>query len=136
MNVKSWITIIFSIGVWFMASLFFILFGSYVLVEITSSLFLPMLLILEIGTAVALYVVLRFYQKIDSSRYAAIKLGIFGTGIGLFLDSFLLYYASTLFPQLSLQQMISFTIWMVFAYVLYLFIPVWMERKRIKELFL
>ncbi|EOV9527462.1 hypothetical protein ACE41A_10585 [Bacillus cytotoxicus] len=134
MNSKSWITIIFSIGVWFMASLFFILFGSYVLVEITSSLFLPMLLILEIGTAIALYVVLRFYQKIDSSRYAAIKLGIFGTGIGLFLDSFLLYYASTLFPQLSLQQMISFTIWMVFAYVLYLFIPVWMERKRIKEL--
>ncbi|AWC32363.1 hypothetical protein ACRS6Y_00905 [Bacillus cytotoxicus] len=134
MNGKSWITIIFSIGVWFMASLFFILFGSYVLVEITSSLFLPMLLILEIGTAIALYVVLWFYQKIDSSRYAAIKLGIFGTGIGLFLDSFLLYYASTLFPQLSLQQMISFTIWMVFAYVLYLFIPVWMERKRIKEL--
>ncbi|MDH2880809.1 hypothetical protein [Bacillus cytotoxicus] len=134
MNGKSWITIIFSIGVWFMASLFFILFGSYVLVEITSSLFLPMLLILEIGTAIALYVVLRFYQKIDSSRYAAIKLGMFGTGIGLFLDSFLLYYASTLFPQLSLQQMISFTIWMVFAYVLYLFIPVWMERKRIKEL--
>ncbi|MDH2887012.1 MULTISPECIES: DUF5367 family protein [Bacillus cereus group] len=134
MNGKSWITIIFSIGVWFMASLFFILFGSYVLVEITSSLFLPMLLILEIGTAIALYVVLRFYQKIDSSRYAAIKLGIFGTGIGLLLDSFLLYYASTLFPQLSLQQMISFTIWMVFAYVLYLFIPVWMERKRIKEL--
>ncbi|ABS21716.1 hypothetical protein ACQVUL_01360 [Bacillus cytotoxicus] len=134
MNGKSWITIIFSIGVWFMASLFFILFGSYVLVEITSSLFLPMLLILEIGTAIALYVVLGFYQKIDSSRYAAIKLGIFGTGIGLFLDSFLLYYASTLFPQLSLQQMISFTIWMVFVYVLYLFIPVWMERKRIKEL--
>ncbi|EMA6341817.1 hypothetical protein ACO11K_000058 [Bacillus cytotoxicus] len=134
MNGKSWITIIFSIGVWFMASLFFILFGSYVLVEITSSLFLPMLLILEIGTAIALCVVLRFYQKIDSSRYAAIKLGIFGTGIGLFLDSFLLYYASTLFPQLSLQQILSFTIWMVFAYVLYLFIPIWMERKRIKEL--
>ncbi|AWC28331.1 hypothetical protein [Bacillus cytotoxicus] len=134
MNGKSWITIIFSIGVWFMASLFFILFGSYVLVEITSSLFPPMLLILEIGTAIALYVVLGFYQKIDSSRYAAIKLGMFGTGIGLFLDSFLLYYASTLFSQLSLQQMISFTIWMVFVYVLYLFIPVWMERKRIKEL--
>ncbi len=65
-------------GLWLLY--FFILFGSYVLVEITSSLFLPMLLILEIGTAIALYVVLGFYQKIDSSRYAAIKLGDFWNG--------------------------------------------------------
>lgn len=130
MNSKVWVTILFSVGIWFAASTFFFLFGSVVLVEITSHSFFKVLVSLEIGTAVALYLVMWLYQKIDSSRYAVIKLGIFGTGIGLFLDSFILYYSSSIFPQLSSQQIISFTIWMVLAYALYLFIPIWMERKN------
>ena len=68
-------------------------------------------------------------QKLDTTKYAVIKLGICGTAIGLTLDSYILYHSSNLFSQLSSQQIMSFTIWMVIAYALYLIIPFVMERK-------
>lgn len=68
-------------------------------------------------------------QKLDTTKYAVIKLGICGTAIGLILDSYILYNSSNIFSQLSSQQIISFTIWMVIAYALYLLIPFVMERK-------
>ncbi|MEI4621030.1 DUF5367 family protein [Bacillus pfraonensis] len=130
MKNKLWMTILFSVGIWFAASIFFYVFGAAVLVEISAPSFMNRLLFLEIGTALSLYIVMWLYQKIDSSRYALIKLGIFGTGIGLFLDTFLLYYSSSIFSALSSQQILSFTIWMVIAYALYLFIPIWMEHSN------
>ncbi|WP_157829824.1 DUF5367 family protein [Bacillus sp. SN10] len=131
MNNTIWLTILFSIGVWFFAAAFFIIYGSSVLLEYTSNrLFLQMTL-LEVGTAIALYFVMWLYQKLDTSKYAVIKLGICGTAIGLILDSYILYNSSHIFSQLSSQQTISFTIWMVIAYALYLIIPLIMERKRL-----
>ncbi|WP_017152404.1 DUF5367 family protein [Bacillus bingmayongensis] len=129
MKDKLWITILFSVGIWFTASTFFYVFGAAVLVEISAPSFMNRLILLELGIALSLYVVMWLYRKVDSSRYALIKLGIFGTGIGLFLDTFILYYSSSIFPTLSSQQILSFAIWMVIAYALYLFMPVWMERS-------
>ncbi|MDR4185937.1 hypothetical protein FO521_02075 [Bacillus pseudomycoides] len=57
---------------------------------------------------------------------------MFGTGIGLFLDTFILYSSSSICSTLSSQQVLSFAIWMAIAYALYLFIPVWMERSFAK----
>ncbi|WP_226640168.1 MULTISPECIES: DUF5367 family protein [Bacillus cereus group] len=131
MNNKLWLTILFSIGVWFFASAFFIIFGSSVLLEYTSNRFFLQIALLELGTAIALYFVMWLYQKLDTSKYAVIKLGICGTAIGLTLDSYILYHSSNIFSQLTSQQIMSFTIWMVIAYALYLIIPFVMERKRL-----
>ncbi|MBE5105262.1 DUF5367 family protein [Bacillus thuringiensis] len=131
MNKKLWITILFSVGIWFVASAFFIVFGSSVLVEYTSNEFFLKIAFLELGTASALYFVMWLYQKLDSSKYAVIKLSISGTAIGLILDSYILYNHSIIFSQLSSQQIISFTIWMVIAYALYLIIPLVIERKKL-----
>ncbi|MED3396652.1 DUF5367 family protein [Bacillus wiedmannii] len=131
MNNKLWFTILFSIGIWFIASTFFVVFGSLVLLEYTSNRFFLQMTLLELGTAIALYFVMWLYQKMDTSKYAVIKLGICGTAIGLTLDSYILYNSSNIFSQLSSQQIMSFTIWMVIAYALYLIIPLVMERKRL-----
>ena len=103
-NNRLWLTILFSIGIWLFASVFFI---------------------------IALYFVMWLYQRLDTTKYAVIKLGICGTAIGLTLDSYILYNSSNIFSQLSSQQIMSFTIWMVIAYALYLIIPFVMERKRL-----
>ncbi|EPC8419559.1 hypothetical protein EXW45_08620 [Bacillus wiedmannii] len=131
MNTKLWLTILFSIGIWFVASAFFVVFGSSVLLEYTSNSFFLQMALLELGTAIALYFVMWLYQKLDTSKYAVIKLGICGTAIGLILDSYILYNSSRIFSQLSSQQIISFTIWMVIAYAFYLLIPLVMERKKL-----
>ncbi|MFD5261597.1 DUF5367 family protein [Bacillus wiedmannii] len=131
MNIKLWLTILFSIGIWFVASAFFVVFGSSVLLEYTSNRFFLQMALLELGTAIALYFVMWLYQKLDTSKYAVIKLGICGTAIGLILDSYILYNSSRIFSQLSSQQIISFTIWMVIAYAFYLLIPLVMERKKL-----
>lgn len=130
-NTKLWLTILFSIGIWFVASAFFVVFGSSVLLEYTSNRFFLQMALLELGTAIALYFIMWLYQKLDTSKYAVIKLGICGTAIGLILDSYILYNSSRIFSQLSSQQIISFIIWMVIAYAFYLLIPLVMERKKL-----
>ena len=88
---------------------------------------------LELGTAIALYFVMWLYKRIDTTKYAVIKLGICGTAIGLILDTYILYNSSNLFSQFSSQQIISFTIWMVIAYALYLIIPCIIQYKRSRD---
>ncbi|MGG2092725.1 DUF5367 family protein [Bacillus sp. S13(2024)] len=133
MNEKLSLTILFSVGIWMGATAFFFLFGKFVLVSITSSMFITRLIILEIATAVALYGIMLLYKRLDPSQYSTIKLGIFGTAIGLFLDTFIIYYSSHIFSALSSQQILSFVAWMLLAYVLYLLLPIWIERTSIKE---
>ncbi|WP_242229240.1 DUF5367 family protein [Bacillus cereus group sp. BfR-BA-01329] len=133
MNNRLWLTILFSIGIWLCASVFFIIFGSSVLLEYTSNRFFLQLMFLELGTAIALYCVMWLYKKLDTTKYAVIKLGICGTAIGLILDTYILYNSSNLFSQFSSQQIISFTIWMVIAYALYLIIPCIIQYKKIER---
>lgn len=129
MNEKFSLTILFSVSIWIGASAFFFLFGKFVLVSITSSMFITRLILLEVGTAIMLYGIMLLYKRLDPSRYSVIKLGIFGTSIGLFLDIFIIYYSSYIFSALSSQQILSFVVWMLLAYVLYLLLPIWIERR-------
>ncbi|MGG2066202.1 hypothetical protein [Bacillus sp. S14(2024)] len=133
MNEKLSLTVLFSVGIWMGATAFFFLFGKFVLVSITSSMFITRLIILEIATAAALYGIMLLYKRLDPSQYSTIKLGIFGTAIGLFLDTFIIYYSSHIFSALSSQQILSFVAWMLLAYILYLLLPIWIERTSIKE---
>jgi len=122
------LTMLFSVLIWFSATLFFFFFGKFVLVNIGSPRFIPILLVLEVATAILLFFVMIYYKKIDTAPYSSIKLGVYGTAIGLFLDTFILCYSSYIFPELSSQQISSLIIWMFLAYAIYLIIPVWVEH--------
>jgi hypothetical protein len=130
------LTILFSLFVWACATAFFALLGHQVLVEPSSSSFPVVFLLLEAGTAIALYAVTRLYIRFDAAPYSAVKLGICGSAVGLFLDTFSLWNHSFFFPYLSTGQLLSFAIWMCSAYGLYLTIPVFIQfyskNKKLK----
>ncbi|MED0586570.1 DUF5367 family protein [Bacillus subtilis] len=92
--------------------------------------FLPNFLLLEAGTALVLYLVFFLYQKLDRSQYAVIKLGIWGSAVGLLLDTISLWHHPLIFPALSKGQVIAFAIWMVCAYGMYLLIPLILSHKK------
>ncbi|MDE1455371.1 DUF5367 family protein, partial [Bacillus paralicheniformis] len=77
-----------------------------------------------------LYAVILAYRRVDKSRFAAVKLGIVGSAVGLCLDTFSLWHHSLIFPALSKGQVIGFAVWMVFAYAMYLMIPLILEKRR------
>ncbi|RAL26161.1 DUF5367 family protein [Thermoflavimicrobium daqui] len=123
-------TLVFSLAIWVAAISFFIFFGHVVLIDPDQEGFLLRFLLLEIMTGVALYGVMLIYQRCDHSKDAVIKLGIWGSAIGLFLDSFAIWHHSIFLPNLSNGQVMAFTIWLGCAYALYLMIPVWMRRVK------
>ncbi|MGC4378723.1 DUF5367 family protein [Fictibacillus sp. Mic-4] len=130
---KLGLAVLFSLMVWFGATLFFLFFGDSVLVIIEDKRFLTRFVILEAITAFLLATVVLIYKKLDKTSYAGIKFGIFGTVIGLFLDTFTVWNHNIFFPHLSEGQFISFIIWMIFAYVLYLLIPFLFEIRKEKR---
>ncbi|ASB88949.1 DUF5367 family protein [Bacillus sonorensis] len=132
---KLGLALLFSFLVWLGATMFFVWFGDLVLVDPGQHSFLVRFLLLEAGTFVLLYAVLFFYQKLDQSRYAVIKLGIWGSAVGLFMDTFSVWNHSLIFPELSQGQVIAFTIWMVCAYAMYLIIPLLLVRKDERGVF-
>ncbi|AEP91005.1 YnzE [Bacillus subtilis subsp. subtilis str. RO-NN-1] len=120
----------FSFLVWLGATLFFVLFGDAVLTDPAEEAFLPNFLLLEAGTALVLYLVFFLYQKLDRSQYAVIKLGIWGSAVGLLIDTISLWNHPLIFPALSKGQVIAFAIWMVCAYGMYLLIPLILSHKK------
>ncbi|WP_407062082.1 DUF5367 family protein [Bacillus cabrialesii] len=87
-------------------------------------------LLLEACTALVLCLVFFLYQKLDQSQYAVIKLGVWGSAIGLFIDTISLWNHPIIFPALSKGQVIAFAIWMVCAYAMYLLIPLMFPHKK------
>ncbi|QFY84836.1 hypothetical protein D0819_05075 [Bacillus subtilis] len=90
--------------------------------------FLPNFLLLEAGTALVLCLVFFLYQKLDQSQFAVIKLGIWGSAVGLLIDTISLWNL----PHLPgfIKQVIAFAIWMVCAYCMYLLIPLKLSHKK------
>ncbi|WNC14339.1 hypothetical protein [Brevibacillus brevis] len=125
---KLGLTLLFSILVWLGATLFFVFFGSMVLVDPFQESFLLPFLLLEAATAVVLYVVFVIFRRLDPSPYAAVKLGTIGSAVGLIIDAFVLWNRDVFFSKLSSEQLLAFTIWMAFAYGLYLVIPLFMAK--------
>lgn len=120
----------FSFLVWLGATLFFVLFGDAVLTDPAEEAFLPNFLLLEAGTALVLCLVFFLYQKLDQSQFAVIKLGIWGSAVGLLIDTIALWNHPLIFPALSKGQVIAFAIWMVCAYGMYLLIPLILSHKK------
>lgn len=85
------------------------------------------------GTAVLLYGVTYLYVLFDTTSHATIKFGISGTVIGLVLDTFSLSYHQIVFPTFSEAQVIAFTVWMSFAYALFLVIPFIFYQKNSQQ---
>nr|WP_129552202.1 hypothetical protein [Brevibacillus agri] len=83
---------------------------------------------MEVATGAALYLVFVIFRKLDSSPYALVKLGIIGSAVGLVLDAFALWNRDVFFAKLSNEQLLAFTIWMAFAYGLYLALPLFMAK--------
>ncbi|MGG4110659.1 DUF5367 family protein [Bacillus subtilis] len=92
--------------------------------------FLPNFLLLGAGTALVLCFVFFLYQKLDQSQFAVIKLGIWGSAVGLLIDTISLWNHPLIFPALSKSQVIAFAIWMVCAYGMYLLIPPILSHKK------
>ncbi|CAJ1002298.1 MULTISPECIES: hypothetical protein [Bacillales] len=127
---KLGLTLLFSILVWLGATLFFVFFGSMVLVDPYQQDFFMRFLLLEIATAVVLYIVFVIFRKLDPSPYAVVKLGLIGSAVGLIIDAFVLWNRDVFFSGLSSEQLLAFTIWMSFAYGLYLLIPLFMRKEN------
>ncbi|KOP79415.1 DUF5367 domain-containing protein [Cytobacillus solani] len=128
------LTVLWGVIVWFLATLFFVLFGKQVLFSPGTASFVISTLILIAGTGVLLFAVTSLYLFFDRSKNAAIKFGIIGTIIGLSLDTFSIAYHQIIFPELSHSQIIAFTVWMSFAYALYLIIPILINEVKKRDL--
>lgn len=127
-------TALWGIVVWFFATLFFVLFGKQVLFSPGSSSFVMSILLLIVGTAILLVGMTFFYLLFDKSENSSLKFGLIGTIIGLTLDTFSLSNHRYIFPNLSDSQVVAFTVWMSFAYALYLIIPTLINERNRKRL--
>lgn len=127
-------TALWGIVVWFFATLFFVLFGKQVLFSPGSSSFVMSILLLIVGTAILLVGMTFFYLLFDKSENSSLKFGLIGTIIGLTLDTFSLSNHRYIFPNLSDSQVVAFTVWMSFAYALYLIIPTLINERNKKRL--
>lgn len=118
-----YIAAISGVIVWICAIMFFIFFGEFVLFSPGTNEFLISTILLLIGTGLLLWGVTYIYAKIDRSENSPLRFGMIGTIIGLIFDSFSLANYHSIFPNLDDTQVIAFTVWMSFAYALYLIIP-------------
>lgn len=131
---KLGLSIVFSFIIWVGAISFFILFSHQLQLDVSRSNFAFLFLLLELGTFILLIFASFLYQKLDRSPFAGVKLAILGPAIGLFCDTFVLWNYTRFFPTLNEVEVIGFSTWMAFAYVLFLFTPLLMTRKRIEQL--
>ncbi|MFO1445095.1 DUF5367 family protein [Bacillus sp. Bva_UNVM-123] len=116
--------------VWLFATIFFKFFGEHVLFSPGTNDFIISIILLLVGTSALLFGITYVYLLFDKTNNAALKFGVFGTIIGLALDTFSLSNHHLVFPNLNDSQVIAFTAWMSFAYALYLFIPLMINQKR------
>jgi hypothetical protein len=127
------VTAIFcSLLIWAAATSFFRFLGPTLLVAPDDPGFPLLYLLLEAFTGIALFAAFLIYRRLDRSAYAATRLGVTGTIVGLLLDSFALWQHDLVFPQFSSGQLVAFAVWMPFAYALYLLIPLWMDRQKLE----
>ncbi|SFB27931.1 hypothetical protein SAMN05216312_105199 [Cohnella sp. OV330] len=117
------------IAMWALGTLFFMLFGDWVLVAAEDRQFGASLFLLEALTAlvilgVALVVRLRLFRMPGS----ATRFGFIGALIGLLLNTFVLLYRDKVLYDLDQGQYHTFTVWMTLAYALFLLLPAIADR--------
>ncbi|TCZ79887.1 hypothetical protein E0485_03180 [Paenibacillus albiflavus] len=126
---KHLFTLLWGLGVWLCATLFFIFLGKFVLYTPGTSSFTISIILLLAGTAVLLWGITHIYVLFDKTNHAALRFGIIGSILGLFLDTFSLSFHRTIFPLLEESQIIAFSAWMSCAYALFLVIPALLNQR-------
>ena len=116
-------------AVWAVPTLFFLLFGDWVLLEVGEAYFGTSLFLLEMLSfllliGLALIVRLRLVKE----RGAASRFGYAAAVIGLLLNAFVIWHRETVFSSFTEGQHHAYAVWMTFAYVLTLIVPAAIDR--------
>lgn len=117
------------IAVWGAATLFFRLFGDWVLGEVGgsqfgSSLFLLELLALLVLIGLALVVRLRLFPE----KGSATRFGYIATAVGLLFDTLTVWRRDSVFPAFSEGQHHAYSVCITLAYALTLIVPAIVDR--------
>jgi hypothetical protein len=117
------------IGVWAVPTLFFLLFGDWVVLEVGdpyfgSSLFLLEMLSFLLLIGLALIVRLRLIKE----RGSATRFGFVAAAIGLLLGTFTLWHRDSVFTSFNEGQHHAYSVWMTLAYALTLVVPAVVDR--------
>ncbi|MFC4304910.1 hypothetical protein [Cohnella boryungensis] len=117
------------VAVWAVPTLFFLLFGDWVVLEVGdpyfgSSLFLLEMLSFLLLIGLALIVRLRLLRE----RGSATRFGFVAATVGLVLNTFSIWHRDSVFPSFSEGQHHAYSVWMTLAYALTLVVPAIVDR--------
>ncbi len=117
------------LAVWAVPTLFFLLFGDWVLLEVGEAYFGTSLFLLEtlsflLLIGLALVVRLRLVRE----RGSAARFGYAAAVIGLLLNAFVIWHRGSVFSSFTEGQHHAYAVWMTFAYVLTLVVPAIVDR--------
>lgn len=116
-------------AMWALSTLFFMLFGDWVLVAAEDRQFSASLFLLEALTAlVILGAAISVRLRLFTAPGSATRFGFIGTAIGLLLNTFVLLYRDKVLYDLDEGQYHAFTVWMTLAYALFLLLPAIADR--------
>lgn len=114
---------------WAFATLFFLLFGDWVVLRLDdpyfgSSLFLLETLSFLLLIGMALVVRLKLFKE----RGSATRFGFITATVGLLLNTFIIWYRDEVFTAFDEGQHHSFNVWMTLACAMTLLVPAIIDR--------
>ncbi|MCD9024116.1 hypothetical protein [Cohnella silvisoli] len=117
------------VAIWAVPTLFFLLFGKWVVLETEdpyfgSSLFLLEMLSFLLLIGMALIVRLKLFRE----RGSATRFGFVAAAVGLLLSTYTVWHRESVFPAFNEGQHHSYTVWMTLAYALTLVVPAVVDR--------
>jgi len=121
------------VAVWAVPTLFFLLFGDWVVLEVGDAYFGSSLFLLEMLSfllLIGLSIIVRL--RLLPERGTATRFGFTAAAIGLVLNTFTVWHRESVFPSFSEGQHHAYTVWMTLAYALTLAVPAVVDRL-IKE---
>ncbi|MFC5470574.1 hypothetical protein ACFPPD_17925 [Cohnella suwonensis] len=116
-------------AVWAVPTLFFLLFGKWVMLEVGEPYFGTSLFLLEMLSfllLIGLSLVVRL--RLIPERGAATRFGFAATVVGLLLNTFAQWHRDSVFPSFTEGQHHGYTVWMTLAYALTLVVPAIVDR--------
>lgn len=114
---------------WAIATLFFLLFGGWVVLEVGNNYFGSSLFLLEMLTFLLLIgIALIVRLKLFTERGSATRFGFVATAVGLLLNTFIIWYRDSVFTDFTEGQHQGFTVWMTLACALTLLVPAIIDR--------
>ncbi|WP_373230111.1 hypothetical protein [Cohnella sp.] len=117
------------VAMWAVATLFFLLFGGWVVLEVGNNYFGSSLFLLEMLTFLLLIgIALVIRLKLFRERGSATRFGFVAAAVGLLLNTFILWYRDSVFSDFTEGQHHGFTVWMTLACALTLLVPAVVDR--------